>query len=135
LVIKSADQRWRHAKDSFTALSHWDGCCENIDGESIMWAARRLAARNRRGMKPIMIVFSDGSPSSMPENDVALATHLRRTVERIESAGIATVGVGICTRAVEQFYPRFTVIQQVVDLVGTSYTVIRDALRSARRRS
>jgi len=86
-------------------------------------------------MKPIMIVFSDGSPSSMPENDVALATHLRRTVERIESAGIATVGVGICTRAVEQFYPRFTVIQQVVDLVGTSYTVIRDALRSARRRS
>jgi len=135
LVIKDAKQRWRQARASFAALANWDGCCENIDGESVMWAARRLAERNRPGMKPILIVFSDGSPSSVPENPHVLHEHLKRTVERIEEAGITTLGVGICSRAVQHFYEDHVVIDRVADLVGTSYNVIRSVLRSARRRT
>jgi cobalamin biosynthesis protein CobT len=135
LVVKDAKQRWRQSRESFAALANWDGCCENIDGESVMWAARRLADRNRPGMKPILIVFSDGSPSSVPEDADVLHDHLKRSVERIEAAGITTLGVGICSRAVQHFYSDHVVIEQVADLVGTSYNVIRAVLRSARRRT
>lgn len=132
-IVKPAGRTFRQSRAHFAALAAHARCYENIDGESVLWAARRLAARNRPGMKPILIVVSDGWPASSPENHSVLNTHLKRTVERIEKAGIACVGIGIGTDSVKRFYKTFTVIDDVSDLVGTSYSVIRAALRGAIR--
>jgi cobalamin biosynthesis protein CobT len=133
-VVKDVNQRFRDARASFAALAETEACVENVDGESLLWAARRLAAHNRPGMKPVLIVFSDGEPASVPEREYTLSAHLRRSIERIEKAGIATLGVGIQSQAVRSFYKNHIVIGDVTDLVGSSYAIIRSVLRSAVRK-
>jgi hypothetical protein len=135
ILAKPAGMRFRQCRGRFAALAAFEECCDNVDGESVMWAAQRLAARNRRGMKPILIVFSDGWPASSPEEFSVLNAHLKRTVERVSAAGITVIGVGIASDAVAKFYPEHIVIEDVSDLVGTSYRLIRAALRGARRRA
>lgn len=133
LIIKDARQSFRDARGAFARLSEWDGTRENVDGEAVLWAARRLAARNRAGMKPFLIVFSDGDPASVPERAQTLSRHLEKTVARVEAAGITVIGVGVQTETVAYYYKRNVVIRNVSDLVGTSYALIREALHAARR--
>lgn len=133
LIIKPEKAPFRTRKAHFAALAEFDRCAENVDGESVMWAARRLAARNRSGMAPIMIVFSDGEPASHPEDFSLLAWHLKDTVKRIEKAGINMIGVGIQSKSVQRYYKNHLVLSDVSDLVGTSYSILRSVLRSARR--
>ncbi len=132
LILKDARQSFREARGAFACLSEWEGTRENVDGEAVLWAARRLVARNRPGMKPFLIVFSDGEPASVPERMQTLSQHLEKTVARVEAAGVTVLGVGIQTEAVARYYKHHVVIRNVTDLVGTSYELIRSTLRSAR---
>jgi cobalamin biosynthesis protein CobT len=133
MVIKDASESFRAARHRFASLAYFDECQENVDGESVMWAARRLAARNRSGMSPILLVFSDGDPASQPESSSLLNWHLKEVVERIEKAGIHTIGVGIATTSVERFFPKHIVLNDLSDLVGTSYRILSEVLKKARR--
>ena len=133
LIVKPSGVTARKSKARFASMAHYDQCAENIDGECVMWAAQRLAARNRKGMAPILIVLSDGEPASVPEPVAMLNRHLKETVTRIEKAGINVIGVGIQTTTVQQFYKHSLVINDVKDLVGTSYEILRGVLRKARR--
>ena len=135
LIVKSASERFHAAKRRFAALSRYGhgGASENIDGESVMWAARRLAARNRAGMKPVLIVFSDGEPMSNPEHTPTLARHLKKTVKRVESAGIDVIGVGIDTPFVEQYYSRHVYVQKIDDLVKVTYGLLSQVGNAYRR--
>lgn len=130
LIIKKADERFRAARHRFASLSQFERCAENVDGESVMWAARRLAARNRQGMRPILMVFSDGEPASMPEHHGLLNWHLKETVTRIEKAGIHVIGVGIATSSVKRFFKHHLVLNDLSDLVGTSYRILREVLKA-----
>ena len=60
---------------------------ENIDGEALMWAHRRLMARPEQ--RRILMVISDGAPvddSTLSVNSGNyLERHLRRVIEDIES--------------------------------------------------
>jgi len=135
LVVKPAALTFRQCRGRFAALAGHQLLIENCDGESVMWAAQRLKARARPGMMPILIVFSDGLPCSSPEDARVLAQHLKRTIERVEAAGITCIGVGIVSEWVKHFYRHHAVIKNVTDLVETAYDVVRDALRAARRRA
>jgi cobaltochelatase CobT len=87
----------------------------NVDGESVEIAARRLAARREKGK--IMLVLSDGYPHA--EGDVnAQRYYLKKTVEQIEAAGIKIVGLGIISDAVEHYYEKSIVVQELADLPG-----------------
>jgi len=131
LIVKSADQSFRQALPNFVALACFRGCSENVDGEAVLWAAQRLASRSRAGRRPFLFAFSDGEPASVPERSRLLEWHLKRALARVEKAGITVLGVGIATDSVAQFYERHLVIDELTDLVGTSYNLIRQALRSS----
>lgn len=89
----------------------------NADAESVMWAAQRLlkSQRNRK----IMLVLSDGYPSHDTEKQDVIEEKLRDVVDWIGKQKIDVVGIGICSDAVEKFYPKFTVINKPEDLTGT----------------
>lgn len=132
LIVKGARQRFRGAQASFAALAAMTDGAENIDGEALLWAAQRLLTRCGR-KKPVIIVLSDGVPASTPESQRVLRDHLKLAVERVTGAGVSLIGVGIADNSVRDFYPNSVVIKKVTDLVGTSYTVLRDVLRGALR--
>jgi len=82
----------------------------NTDGESVMIAARRLAARKES--KKVLIVLSDGYPASEGDNN-KLNSHLREVVERINKSGIHTIGIGINSSAVSSFYPDWVLLNDI----------------------
>ncbi len=133
LLVKTADQSFRRARPGFVALATTTSCSENVDGEALLWAAYRLANRARAGRRSFLIVFSDGEPASVPESVRLLDWHLRYAIGRIERAGITVLGVGIATDTVAQFYRSHVSLYELNDLVGTSYGLIRQALRSSLR--
>lgn len=86
---------------------------ENVDGESIQVAARRLLAR--REARKVMIVLSDGHPSCSGDR-AALDTHLIEAVKLLEKQKIEVVGLGIMDSSVKRYYPKSVVVNSVSDL-------------------
>jgi cobaltochelatase CobT len=92
---------------------------ENIDGEAILFAAKRLEKRVEQ--KKIMLIISDGNPiddatNSNNENDI-LNDHLELTVKNIEKRSkinIAAIKIGYSNN---NFYHNFVTIKDV-DEVG-----------------
>ena len=71
---------------------------EGIDGEAVLWATRRLAARDEP--RKLLLVLSDGSPmdsaTSLANDPHYLDHHLRDVVQAVESAGAVEIfGVGV----------------------------------------
>lgn len=112
---------YRSADDSRTSTGIWafrqmlrpDLPKENIDGEALLWAARRLRASPQR--RKHLIVMSDGAPvdnSTILENGPDyLPDHLRIVVRDISEAGdirISAIGLGYDAG---EFYP----VQKKVD--------------------
>lgn len=101
------------AHDDARALELIAGIGENLDGESVLWQARRLARRPER--RKVMFVLSDGYPAGS-NDDYAAKAYLKRTVARVASAGVEVYGIGIMSGAVRRFYPRSWVCKQLADL-------------------
>jgi hypothetical protein len=97
------------------AICAIDGHGANRDGECVLWAARRLAARPES--RRILIVGSDGLPQGAIYNDTE-CRYLKQVVERISAAGIETIGIGIQSKAVKEFYPRSVVLRDISALPG-----------------
>lgn len=87
---------------------------ENPDGECVKWAATRLAMRKEK--RKILIVLSDGAPSTGDSSSSILRSDLKNRVAKIEKSGIETVGIGIQTDAVKSFYKNFVVISDIQNL-------------------
>lgn len=99
----------------------------NIDGESVEMAARRLL--QRKASRHVMIVLSDGEPAghSMVGRDV-LFRDLKDRVQKIERSGVDVVAIGIESTAVERFYSKNVVLQNVKDLPTTVIRELRHLL-------
>lgn len=110
IVYKSADTPWRRARRNLGLMLRPDLLKENIDGEALLWAYRRLLARPEE--RRILVVISDGAPlddSTVAVNGVGyLERHLREVIRAIQTASdveLAAVGIGhdvtrYCRRAV-----------------------------------
>jgi cobaltochelatase CobT len=94
---------------------------ENIDGEALLWAYRRLLARpeNRR----ILMVISDGAPvddSTLSVNaGNYLERHLRDVIKEIETRNaveLIAIGIG---HDVTRYYRRAVTIVDAEELGGT----------------
>lgn len=103
--------------DSLLGLSNMKSAGANADGESVMWAAKRLSLRSEK--RKILIVMSDGMPSCGGDHRI-LQSDLRAKLAQIEKFGIETVGIGIQTDAVKHFYKDYLVINNLKDLTTTS---------------
>jgi cobaltochelatase CobT len=99
IVYKSASSSYRHAYRNL-GLMLKDGILkENIDGEALSWAVRRL--HMCRESRKILLVISDGAPVDQAtlganEDPKYLDSHLREVIAGIENAGeIELSAIGI----------------------------------------
>ena len=70
IIYKSADSHWRQSKKNLGLMLKEGLLKENIDGEALQWANKRLQKRFED--RKIMIVISDGAPvddSSLSANN------------------------------------------------------------------
>ena len=121
VIIKPFDKRFAQCKHSFVRAAEV-GLSQNVDGEAVMWAARRLAVRREQDLR--MIVLSDGFPAACECNQSEIRRHLKFAVKKAEKAGIQTVGIGIQSSAVSQYYDDNTVFHSLDDLVSGGYAKV-----------
>jgi len=120
IVYKPADAPWRRAKRSLALMMREGLLKENIDGEALSWAHRRLMVRPER--RRILMMISDGAPvddSTLSVNTGCyLERHLRQVIEEIEtrsSVELLAIGIG---HDVTRYYRRAVTITDPSELAG-----------------
>ncbi|MBF9033185.1 cobaltochelatase subunit CobT [Rhodobacterales bacterium HKCCE2091] len=119
VVYKAADEPLRRARDAMCLMLSGDVLKENIDGEALAWAARRLSARPEA--RRVLIVVSDGTPvdeATLKANDDPriLDHHLRDVIAGIERGGqIELAALGI-KHDVSRYYRHAVEVSRVEDL-------------------
>lgn len=121
IIYKEASQPWRRTKKNMGLMLREGLLKENIDGEALLWAHKRLLARPEA--RRILMVISDGAPvddSTLSQNpDNYLEAHLRSTIGWIERRGVVelcAIGIG---HDVTRYYKRAVQISSPDDLGGT----------------
>lgn len=97
---------------------------ENVDGESIIYAAKELLSQN--GHRKLMIVLSDGQPACGGSKSSHLNWHLKNAAKDIQKSGIELYGVGVQSDAVKMFYDDHSIVRTLEDL---PLTVIQELER------
>jgi cobaltochelatase CobT len=120
IVYKPADAPWRRSKRALALMMREGLLKENIDGEALAWAHRRLLARPER--RQILMMISDGAPvddSTLSVNTGCyLERHLRQVIEEIETrSGIELIAIGI-GHDVTRYYRRAVTITDPSELAG-----------------
>jgi cobaltochelatase CobT len=120
IIYKSADEPWRHARRNLGLMMREGLLKENIDGEALQWAQRRLLARPEH--RRILMVISDGAPVDDSTQSVNagnyLEAHLRQVIEEIETRSpIQLVAVGI-GHDVTRYYRRAVTLLDAEELAG-----------------
>ena len=120
IIYKPADAPWRRAKRSLALMMREGLLKENIDGEALSWAHRRLMVRPER--RRILMMISDGAPvddSTLSVNTGCyLERHLRQVIEEIEtrsSVELLAIGIG---HDVTRYYRRAVTITDPSELAG-----------------
>jgi len=118
IIYKSADKPWRQCKKNLGLMLKEGLLKENIDGEALLWAYKRIA--KRREERKILMVISDGAPvddSTLSVNSGDyLEKHLKQTVKWIEENSdieILAVGIG---HDVTRYYKKAIKITDVQEL-------------------
>jgi len=118
IIYKSADHPWRQSKQNIGLMLKEGLLKENIDGEALLWAFKRISARKEE--RKILMVISDGAPvddSTLSVNSGDyLEKHLKQTVKWIEeNSNIEVIAVGI-GHDVTRYYSRAIKIADVQEL-------------------
>jgi cobaltochelatase CobT len=120
IIYKSADAPWRRARKNLGLMMREGLLKENIDGEALDWAHKRLLARSEQ--RRILMMISDGAPvddstlSVNPGN--YLERHLRWVIEEIETRSpIELIAIGI-GHDVTRYYRRAVTIVDAEELGG-----------------
>ena len=118
IIYKSADSPWRQTKKNMGLMLKEGILKENIDGEAILWAFKRILKRKEE--RKIIMVISDGAPvddSTLSVNSGDyLEKHLKQTVKLIEEQSdveIVAVGIG---HDVTRYYKKAVKISDVQEL-------------------
>lgn len=120
IIYKAADEPWRHARRNLGLMMREGLLKENIDGEALEWARKRLMARPEQ--RRILMVISDGAPVDDSTQSVNagnyLEAHLRQVIEDIETRSpIQLVAVGI-GHDVTRYYRRAVTLLDAEELAG-----------------
>jgi cobaltochelatase CobT len=121
IIYKAADTPWRRARKNLGLMLREGLLKENIDGEALLWAYRRLLGRPEH--RRILMVISDGAPvddSTLSVNSGNyLERHLRDVIREIESrelVELVAIGIG---HDVTRYYRRAVTIVDAEELGGT----------------
>ena len=120
IIYKSADAPWRRARKNLGLMMREGLLKENIDGEALDWAHKRLLARTEQ--RRILMMISDGAPvddSTLSVNaGNYLERHLRWVIEEIETRSpveLIAIGIG---HDVTRYYRRAVTIVDAEELGG-----------------
>ncbi|NBR53250.1 MAG: cobaltochelatase subunit CobT [Rhodobacteraceae bacterium] len=120
IVYKCADAPWRRTRENLGLMMKEGLLKENIDGEALEWAHRRLMGR--REQRKILMVISDGAPvddSTLSVNPANyLEKHLRDVIAMVEkrkAVELLAIGIG---HDVTRYYQRAVTITDVEQLAG-----------------
>ena len=120
IIYKGADAPWRRSRPNLGLMMKEGLLKENIDGEALEWAHRRMLARSEQ--RKILMVISDGAPvddSTLSVNPANyLEKHLRDVidlVERRKAVELLAIGIG---HDVTRYYERAVTITDVEQLAG-----------------
>jgi len=120
IIYKSADAPWRRARKNLGLMMREGLLKENIDGEALDWAHKRLLARTEQ--RKILMMISDGAPvddSTLSVNaGNYLERHLRWVIEDIETRSpveLIAIGIG---HDVTRYYRRAVTIVDAEELGG-----------------
>ena len=120
IIYKSADAPWRRARKNLGLMMREGLLKENIDGEALDWAHKRLLGRPEQ--RRILMVISDGAPvddSTLSVNaGNYLERHLRHIIEDIETRSpveLIAIGIG---HDVTRYYRRAVTIVDAEELGG-----------------
>jgi len=123
IIYKSADAPWRRARPNLGLMMKEGLLKENIDGEALEWAHRRMMGRPEA--RKILMVISDGAPvddSTLSVNPANyLEKHLRDVigmVERRRAVELLAIGIG---HDVTRYYERSVTLSDVT-LLGETMT-------------
>jgi len=120
IIYKAADAPMRRTRQNLGLMMKEGLLKENIDGEALEWAHRRMLGR--REQRKILMVISDGAPvddSTLSVNPANyLEKHLRDViamVERRKQVELLAIGIG---HDVTRYYQRAVTITDVEQLAG-----------------
>ena len=120
ILYKRADEPYRHARRNLGLMMREGLLKENIDGEALLWAHRRLLGRPEE--RRILMVISDGAPvddsTASANGGTYLERHLRQVIGWIEvksSIELAAIGIG---HDVTRYYSRAVTIMDAEQLGG-----------------
>ncbi len=120
IIYKRADAPWRRSRDNLGLMMKEGLLKENIDGEALEWAHRRMVMR--REARKILMVISDGAPvddSTLSVNPANyLEKHLRDVIAMVEkrkAVELLAIGIG---HDVTRYYDRAVTITDVEQLAG-----------------
>ncbi|CAH1656115.1 MULTISPECIES: cobaltochelatase subunit CobT [unclassified Chelatococcus] len=120
IIYKSADAPWRRVRRNLGLMMREGLLKENIDGEALDWAHKRLLGRPEQ--RRILMVISDGAPvddstlSVNPGN--YLERHLRHVIAEIEERSpveLIAIGIG---HDVTRYYRRAVTLVDAEELGG-----------------
>ncbi|MCI4681540.1 cobaltochelatase subunit CobT [Candidatus Rhodoblastus alkanivorans] len=120
IIYKAADAPWRRTRKNLGLMMREGLLKENIDGEALDWAHRRLLGRPEQ--RKILMMISDGAPvddSTLSINPGHyLERHLRQKISEIETASpvqLIAIGIG---HDVTRYYRRAVTITDAEELGG-----------------
>ncbi|MFT5945613.1 MAG: cobaltochelatase CobT, partial [Yoonia sp.] len=120
IIYKSADAPWRRTRNNLGLMMKEGLLKENIDGEALEWAHRRVV--NRQEQRKVLMVISDGAPvddSTLSVNPANyLEKHLRDVIAMVEkrkAVELVAIGIG---HDVTRYYDRAVTITDVEQLAG-----------------
>ncbi len=120
IIYKGADSPWRRARANLGLMMKEGLLKENIDGEALEWAHRRITRRPE--VRKILMVISDGAPvddSTLSVNPANyLEKHLRDVIAMVEkrrAVELIAIGIG---HDVTRYYSRAVTITDVEQLAG-----------------
>ena len=120
IIYKGADAPWRRARANLGLMLRDGLLKENIDGEGLLWAHKRLLARPEQ--RRILMVISDGAPvddgTQSANSPAYLERHLREVIAMIETKSeveLLAIGIG---HDVTRYYKKAVTIVDVEQLAG-----------------
>ena len=120
IVYKSADAPWRRSRENLGLMMKEGLLKENIDGEALEWAHRRMMGRPEA--RKVLMVISDGAPVDDSTLSVNAANYLEKhlrdviaMVERRKIVELIAIGIG---HDVTRYYERAVTITDVEQLAG-----------------
>ncbi len=120
IIYKQADAPMRRTRNNLGLMMKEGLLKENIDGEALEWAHRRMVARPEA--RKVLMVISDGAPvddSTLSVNPANyLEKHLRDVIAMVEkrrAVELVAIGIG---HDVTRYYDRAVTITDVEQLAG-----------------